>query len=63
MPADGGVACVPVSADGENLTYFLNHAFPVMYPGMGATADYMTLENGDLVELGMFTSGEFYTDE
>ena len=48
---------------GENLTYFLNHAFPVMYPGMGATADYMTLENGDLVELGMFTSGEFYTDE
>ena len=48
---------------GENLTYFLNHSFPVMYPGMGATADYMTLENGDLVELGMFTSGEFYTDE
>ena len=48
---------------GENLTYFLNHAFPVMYPGMGATADYMTLENGDLVELGMFTSEEFYTDE
>lgn len=48
---------------GENLTYFFNHAFPVMYPGMGATADYMTLENGDLVELGMFTSGEFYTDE
>ena len=48
---------------GENLTYFLNHAFPVMYQGMGATADYMTLENGDLVELGMFTSGEFYTDE
>lgn len=48
---------------GENLTYFLNHAFPVMYPGMGATADYMMLENGDLVELGMFTSGEFYTDE
>ena len=34
-----------------------------MYQGMGATADYMTLENGDLVELGMFTSGEFYTDE
>lgn len=48
---------------GENLTYFLNHTFPVMYQGMGATADYMTLENGDLVELGMFTSGEFYTDE
>ena len=48
---------------GENLTYFLNHAFPVMYQGMGATADYMTLENGDMVELGMFTSWEFYTDE
>ncbi len=33
-----------------------------MYEGMGATADYMTLENGDQIDLAMYSDMGFYTD-
>ncbi len=47
----------------ENITYFFNHQYPLMYEGMGATADYMTLENGDIIEVAMYSSSGFYADE
>ena len=47
---------------GENLTYFLNHQYPLMKPGMGATADYMTLEDGDVIDVAMYSNNNFYKD-
>ena len=44
----------------SNLTYYLNHAFPLMKPGTGATADYMTLENGDFVEVGLYSDQNYW---
>lgn len=46
----------------SNLTYFLNHQYPLMKPGMGATADYMTLEDGDVIDVAMYSNKNFYTD-
>lgn len=48
--------------NGQNMTYFLNHAFPVMQAGIGASADYITLENGDLIEIAMYSDSGFYTN-
>ena len=45
----------------SNLTYFLNHTYPLMKPGIGATADYMTLENGDFVEVGLYSKQDYWT--
>ena len=47
----------------ENLVYFINHKYPLMREGVGATADYMTLENGDIIEVAMYSSPDFYTDK
>ena len=47
---------------GENLTYFLNHQYQLMKPGMGATADYMTLEDGDVIDVAMYSNNNFYKD-
>ena len=47
---------------GENLTYFLNHQYPLMKLGMGATADYMTLEDGDVIDVAMYSDNNFYKD-
>ena len=44
----------------SNLTYFLNHTYPLMKPGIGATADYMTLENGDFVEVGLYSDPDYW---
>lgn len=46
----------------SNLTYFLNHQYPLMKPGMGATADYMTLEDGDVIDVAMYSDKNFYKD-
>ena len=45
----------------SNLTYFLNHTYPLMQPGIGATVDYMTLENGDFVEVGLYSDPNYWT--
>ena len=44
----------------SNLTYFLNHTYPLMQPGIGATVDYMTLENGDFVEVGLYSDPNYW---
>lgn len=44
----------------ENLMYYVNHKYPLMYPGWGATCDYILLTDGDMVDLGMFTDWDFY---
>lgn len=45
-----------------NLKYYRNHAYPLMSDGWGSTADYMLLSDGDAVDVGLFTSWEFYTN-
>ena len=45
----------------SNLTYYLNHAYAQMKPGIGATVDYMTLENGDFVEVGLYSDPNYWT--
>lgn len=44
----------------ENLMYFLNHAYPLMYEGWGATADTIQLNDGDVIDLAMFSNWEFW---
>lgn len=44
----------------ENLMYYVNRKYPLMYPGWGATCDYILLQDGDMVDLGMFTDWDFY---
>ena len=44
----------------ENLMYFVNHVYPLQSAGIGATADTIVLEDGDSVDLGMFTNRTFH---
>lgn len=39
----------------ENLNYYRNHRYPLMSPAWGATADYMLLSDGDIIEVAMNT--------
>ena len=39
----------------ENLLYHFNHEYPEESPGWGATCDTILLEDGDAVDLAMFT--------
>ena len=43
-----------------NVTYYLNHAYPLMKPNWGATADYMTLEDGDVIEIGLYSDQDYW---
>ena len=43
----------------ENLLYYVNHQYPLMYEGWGSTADWILLEDGDTVEVAMFTDWSF----
>lgn len=45
-----------------NLNYYVNHKFPLMYEGMGATADYILLEDNDVIDLGHFDYMNFWQD-
>ena len=45
----------------ENLMYYRNHRYPLMSPGWGATADYMLLSDGDVMDVAMFSDWNFYT--
>lgn len=42
-----------------NFMYFVNHQYPLMAPGWGSTADYILLEDGDEIDVGMFTDTRF----
>ncbi|MBR2546790.1 MAG: hypothetical protein IKF07_01160 [Eubacterium sp.] len=42
-----------------NFMYFVNHQYPLMAKGWGATADYILLEDGDEIDVGMFTDLRF----
>lgn len=44
----------------KNLMYYVNHKFPYMYPGWGATCDYILLNEGDAVDIAMFLDWDFY---
>ena len=44
----------------ENLMYFVDHKYPLMSPGIGATADYIEVEDGMEIDLGMFTDWSFW---
>lgn len=44
----------------ENLMYFVNHQYPLMSPGWGSTCDYILLEDGDVIDVAMFTDWGFY---
>lgn len=55
-----------------NLMYFLNREYPLWKKGgtdefsdayVGATCDYILLEDGDSIDLGMFTDYYFYNKE
>ena len=45
-----------------NLMYFVNHMYPLMSAKWGATADYILLNDGDDVDLAMYTDWGFYTN-
>lgn len=45
----------------ENLMYYVNHEFPMWYSDQGATADYILLEEGDEIDVGMFSNMSFHT--
>ena len=47
----------------ENLLYYVNHQYPLMYEGWGSTADWILLEDGDTVEVAMFTDWSFTQNE
>ncbi len=44
----------------ENLNYYVNHEYPLMWSEWGASADYIILEDGDTVDMAMFTDYSFY---
>ena len=44
----------------ENLMYFVNHEYPLQRAGWGATSDYILMEDGDQLEIGMFSDWSFY---
>ena len=44
-----------------NLMYFVNHMYPIMYGTNGATADYILLEDGDEIDMAMYTDWSFYS--
>ena len=46
----------------ENLTYYLNGAYPEILSGWGATADQITLSDGDFFDIAHYTSFAFWMD-
>lgn len=44
----------------ENLMYFVDHSYPLMTEGWGATADYILLEDGMEIDVAMFSDWNFY---
>lgn len=46
-----------------NLTYYVNAEYPEARPGWGATADIIPLKSGDFIDVSMYTSWAFYSDD
>lgn len=46
-----------------NLTYYKNGSYPLEREGWGATADRISVSNGDFVDVSMYESWNFYGDE
>ena len=46
-----------------NLTYYVNAEYPEVRPGWGATADIIPLKSGDFIDVSMYTSWAFYSDD
>lgn len=46
----------------ENLMYYVNHQYPLQAKGWGATADYILLEDGMMIDVSMFTDWSFWND-
>ena len=46
----------------ENLNYYLNGEYPLAGEGWGATSDQIMLEAGDFIDIGSFSSWDFYQD-
>ena len=46
----------------ENLMYYRNHVYPLMGPSWGSTADYILLDNGDTIDVALFTDWDFWSD-
>lgn len=46
----------------ENLMYFVNHQYPLMYEGWGATADWILMDSGDEIDVAMFSDWSFWTN-
>lgn len=44
----------------ENLMYYRNHLYPPQSEKWGSTADYILLEDGDSVDLAMFSNWSFW---
>ena len=44
-----------------NLMYFCDHEYPLMAAGWGSTADYILLEDGMTVDVGVFTDMGFWS--
>lgn len=45
-----------------NLMYFRNHVYPLMSPGWGATADYILLNDNDVIDVALFSNWSFQAD-
>lgn len=46
----------------ENLTYYFNGEYPLESAGWGATADHITVSDGDFVDVTMFSDWSFWSD-
>lgn len=46
----------------ENLNYYLNGEYPLESEGWGATSDHIVLKPGDFIDMGSFSSWDFYQD-
>ena len=46
----------------ENLNYYLNGEYPLAGEGWGATSDQIVLEAGDFLDIGSFSSWDFFGD-
>ena len=46
----------------QNLTYYVNHVYPIMSGSTGATADWIILKDGDVVDVVMFDDWSFWGD-